>query len=554
MTAGTIKKNWDIIVIAVIVLLTLSQTLKNELIWDDIFIIKNNPNIGDSHKLFEVVSVPFWENSSYTEKPLTNFWRPFTSLSIWLVGLITSQAWIFHLLSMIASLAAAFTFGLFIQSTSEKHIPLRTIFYLSSVYAIHPLTVETTCLVSNISDHLALTFLFLTCYYTSLYINSTQHTRILVILFLTAFLAAASKEFGLLSVAIPLGYSLIYKGTNKTKSQKYSKILLPSGIVLLSATIFLIVRYFVVSVSEFTVGRDVAYLTLSQFIVGYGAAFKHIFFLSPAGTMLQISSPIPYIVFGVVCVISFSLLLVLFLNKSPYLKTLLFAFLLGLLLLGPSFITVQLNAFNNYEYPTRYFHILLFGILPFTIPATIKFSNSKFTGWIVVSIISLLAIISFIRIEQWRTPLTLYAEEYRLNPQSERNVLYFSEELVAHNAFTDAERSISTFQMKHSFRTPYYIARKHSLLSQIYFLRDGNLKKAIQEGKTALKTYPYAPILVTRMARVISASGNQQIALKLLRDALNDKNFSSAQKYRFHEEIQFLNRLNHPDQPKGINE
>lgn len=547
------KKNWLFIFIGLMCVFLCSRPLYNQLIWDDAFLISANPTIGDGSKFMETVGQPFWQNSAFSHAPLTGFWRPVTSFVFWSVGLLTKSPWLFHLLAVLAALTTAILSGMAVRKWLPSEISWHSIAIGCSIYFFHPLTAETYCLVANISDHLALSFFFLCLLSAIQYASNPTRFIWLIAVFVTSLLSCGSKEFGVLSAVIPLSVTA-FRPVNAGKTNNTAQALHRKHSIALwltstaSVVLYLILRHVVIETATFTQTMHWSNVEIEPFTIGFGLALKQIFYLGAFPLDVMVKTPWLYRMLSIL-VAAFLAASVVYgaRQKSAARKKHLPFYSGGVLifstmLLTPSFLTVIPDSRGFLEFPSRYFHFAVWGAAFIAVPYLHNLLSSTIGKAVLLVVFALMATQSCVRISHWRDAVALFSEEVRINPTSERAVTTLGESLLDVYAFTEAEKLITAYEIQYGFKTPFFKAYRDSILSEVALLRDGNFKESLFHAKKAIENHAQTPLFVIRLATILEVSGNPNIAVKILTQALSSSDFSPQQKTLLRNELKRIQK------------
>lgn len=539
-----VKKNWPILVVFVTVIFISLQPLGNQIIWDDAYLISANPNLGDTGKLWDTLSQPFWHNSAFTHTALTGFWRPVTSLLFWSIGSTSTAAWFLHLISVLAAMGTACLAGIAFRKWLPEKISAQAIAIACSAYFLHPVTAETYCMVANVSDHLALIFFFLCSIAALRFYRNPKLFPWLPIVAITAFLSCGSKEFGVWTAVIPLLALAGYRKITGVSPLKYRAMLSLWCFTLLPVTTFLILRHIILNNAEFTQNIEWSAIQFEPFWLGLGVAARQIFYLSPFPTDIAAEPEWFYRTLTSVALGAGALFIVLDLvTKKRHLFSIgVIFFFLGILM--PSFLTVVPNSHGVYEFPSRYFHIAVLGVAMAAIPGCDKLLQNSVGKVGILLFAAILATQSYMRISHWEDAITLFSENVRLRPSSEKAIVTLGESYLDAHAFTEAENLINNYRRNYEFITPFYRAYNNSILSQVAFMRDGNFSKALYLAKKAVEDAPSTPLFVLRLVTILETTNHPDLAEDILLRAIESNSFSSPQRKNLQHALDFIQNVN----------
>ena len=309
MTTTSTKKNrkvdtdWILWALAAIATAAaLLPVVGNALVWDDEYLILGAEGLGDPDRLGRMLTVPFWHNSDYLLGEPEDYWRPLTTLVLWLGGLLFGE-WAagYHALSLLGALfAAAGLAALARRVAGPRHIAWR---YAALVFIAHPLAAEIVCQTANLSDHLVLGF---TCFTTLAILRALEdrsgRLRALAVASALAAGACAAKELGLVVVLAPLFAFLLRR--NEDDSFPLTRLAAPGPLfaVALPAAGYLVGRHLVTSAAGHSAIDPPSLLVYARALFfGGGQCLATILAPFPRGTSAIVRSTDPIaIAWGVV--------------------------------------------------------------------------------------------------------------------------------------------------------------------------------------------------------------------------------------------------------------
>ncbi len=534
------KVHWAVLSVCAITIFVAAQTLGNQLIWDDAFLIRENPNIGVPGAFLDILWRPYWQNSVFTRNPLTGYWRPVTSLVLWAIGLVSKVAWLYHLLSVLIAMATAMLSAFVIHYWGPNRPGWSAALVAGFFYFLHPITAETYCMVANIADHFAMGFLLLCLLVSLRFAASPNWTVWLPLVAVFAFLSCASKEFGVLVIMVPILTHLHHKLQRDTSLGLRNLLGLWIAVVVPVAT-FLMLRHAIIQKADFTQSLNWSTLNVQPFLIGYGVALKQIFFLRPIATETIVDTPYMYMLLTILAfLVMLSAVAYGYVKRNQKVLYYTGIALFAIVLLTPSFLTVIPNGNGWYEFPNRYFHLGVLGTSLIFAGGIDRLANSNLGQTCLCAIAILLGSQSVMRISQWTDPITLFSEEVRINPSSEKATISLAESFLDVHAFTRAEDTVESFKAQQDFKNSSNRAQSYSILSQVAYMRDGNIKKAIPLAKKAIETSPYDPLFILRLVTILKISGHGDHARALLHQALRATGFPRHQKQQFRDALEFI--------------
>lgn len=490
-----------------------SVPLFNDLIWDDRMMIKNYSGLGDPEQLWKMISSPFWFNSTYMAQQLTSFWRPLTSLLLWFGGALFGK-WApgFHSLSILAALGSAFSLFLIVRKTSWSDPSLKTSPWIAIFFAIHPFAAEVISLVANISDHLV--FVFVTAQ-TLMFHKAHFFGNRLLCYFLAgicAFFACCSKELGLLCIGAPLATYLLFKHKDGQIVYSTVKNIGPWIASILPAVLYLFLRHLVMSHSDrpFTIVEDPSVYLKSLFL-GYGQLIYQALVPIPRGTYLGVGHDIGTWLLSIALWLV-SIVLLLFLRKKHFFNICLAGFLFSFAFLVPSFLAVE-EIKGELTLHTRYFHLPFAGLLIALFPLLSRLWRSGLKTVFPLFAL-LLALLSWVRVSEWKDHLTLFTAEVAYNPRSKIGLINKVEALMQTGNFKKTEEAIDAAENILG-QSPRILNARARLVAQ----RDRDWEAATDYLVKALKADPTNLSSVIDLANVRIEAGHPEQALIILEKA-----------------------------------
>jgi hypothetical protein len=451
----------------------------------------------------------------------------------------------FHTLSLLCLLgAAAALFRIVSRLIRSTH---RTViaFTAAATFCIHPLSIEVLCLAANISDHLALIFLFsgIVSYFD--YFETPQKRRRLGLAGLFGFLSLASKELGGVSILSPFIAFALRKNTRQEVSarQLLSARLLLSAI--LPVLVFVVLRFAVMHFSGAgdNLGDKILGVSFTAVMIGIGQSLLRSCVPTPQGAHLYISPTDPVSWIAALFHLAAIVFLVLRSRKRASWSLGSIGMLLGIVLVLPSFVMVE--RYNiGFRFPTRYFHVYLAGLIIALIPVL----EAKWDHGLRLAapvLCALLALLSWMRIDEWRDDLSLFSAEAAYHPDSAYELLNFAVALINARAFDKAEAVLDRVAETPDFDDSYNLSISLSYRSDIAVLRDGDLATATALLEKALIIKPdyLGHVIKLSNARVLDHRPDQ--SLIIMGKALAAPWFTAAQKEEIRRQIANLRRLTH---------
>lgn len=519
-----------------IAFLVISQMLANDLLWDDAFLIKNFGGF-DTDSLVQLIQRPFWQNSSFTAAEMPPYWRPVTTSLFWLTSLISGhKSWAFHATSIFALFFCALAlYRLLISIYSNRQ---KEAFWIAALYFIHPITIEVSCMVANVSDHLSLGFLLIAIHSALRFIQTCQN-RFLVIVSTTTILSCLSKEFGVLAIGVPIVAYALLKTAKISAPMPLRSILILVGGTLVPVSLFLFLRSHVLQTASeagirffedaYELPPDLFFLSLGQLLSNGIAPLP-----MGANIYLSITSPIPWIL---------SSLAVAGLLWSTYWATkrkvttpwIIFLFL-TIPLLGPSLLGVAKHA-NGYTIPLRYFHLPLVALFAATVPFVHRISTSSLRPFLFFLFL-LLGLLSWKRISEWRDEITFFEIEATNHSTVKSDVSNLCEAYIRHMRYADALTTIKEYQ--ESIEAPSseeqtFILR---IFAQLALYQQQDFNEATILIQKALELNPTHLPNVFLLAEIRDRAGRRDQAKMVLNDALKAPWYSEPHRQRIRKQIE----------------
>jgi hypothetical protein len=505
------------------------QVLGNDLVWDDRFLITHFKGLGDPSRLWDILTSPFWDNSTYVASKLTDFWRPLTTLLLWIVGFFFGNwAPAYHGISVISLLVAVLSLIALIKRLIPDNKSVAP--WLGLVFLVHPLSAEVLCMVVNTADHLA--FAFLTLQVVTLYDVFTRPHKWYryPMAALWGLLACLSKEIGILTAATPVAVWLLVRST---KPDHPLKILVRPAQWLVSLTpaaVYMVMRYLVIT----TAGREQtlqqsAHFTWKVVFLGVGQAMDRIIVPIPRGahTFVGDGDLTPWIVSGL-CWAGIIALTAWVVVKRRFPGSAWTGCVFFLLLAMPSLLAVDISE-GSLRFPTRYFHLPLAGLLIAISPFAVR-NWSRGLRLIAPIFVCLLALLSWIRISEWNDQVAFFAAETDHRPDSLFNLINLSQVLVESHAFTDAEEVLARIESHPDSGFDKIKATVYDTRAKIVMIRDGDVNTATRHVEAALRYRPDNLTYVLDLCTLRAGAGYPDQAITILRKALDSPWFHDSRR------------------------
>jgi len=166
-----------------------ANTLSQGFVWDDHYLIEENPHLQSPREIAHFFTKDFWQNSSVPFN--SGFYRPLTLLSFFVNHhLWQGQPFGFHLFNVLLhGINGVFVFLLFVRLSKETRLS----FLGALIFLIHPVQTEAVAYIADVNDLLATCFLLFTFHY---YLNYAKSSRVRDIVWSLIFfvLSLLSKE------------------------------------------------------------------------------------------------------------------------------------------------------------------------------------------------------------------------------------------------------------------------------------------------------------------------------------------------------------------------
>ncbi len=512
-----------------------SRVLLNSFVGDDFGYI-NHPYIANQQllNLFIGSSADLGGNSPITG----HFYRPLMLLFFSLIDfMFGANSFFYHLLSLTIHLLN----GVLFFKLLKKFVPQVYSFFISLIFLLHPINVETYAYASNLQDLLFVCFgLFAVLVVSSSKLNNSK----LHLLNLLLFLSLLSKETGIIFVLICAFYQYVFQ-----KERNIYRFLWYLGILLL----YLLLR---VGVAQVTISNTVLSpignlttierLVILPEIISY--YISNLFFpinLSLGQVWTSSNSDVfgiylPLIIAGAIITIGLRLK-----AKSTRLNFIFFLawFVLGLL---PHLQIIPLEM----TVATRWFYFPIIGLLGMfgVVLSSYKNANKYKCVWLIILIVIVgsLSIKTFIRLGDWKNALNLYSVDSKTTKSYllEHSLGYELMELKRMpEAFDHLLLSVDYYQTPfntNSLGVYYYKVGNNnnaerwfekSISNGDYFLAYQNLanlllekedyKKASVVLKKAIKIFPKNAKFYHQLSVAEYKNGNRERAFEAAAEAFN---------------------------------
>ncbi len=227
--------------ISCLVLFTLSfslyfNSLFGNFVWDDHYLIDENPKISDPASIPHFFTKDFWINSSVNFQ--SGFYRPVVLLSFFFnANLWDNNPLGFHLFNIVLhGFNGILVYLLFLSLGSRSLVAFLAGFF----FVLHPIQTETVAFISDVGDILVVFFLLLSCRFYILSANSRSRKGNVFLSVLFLLLAMLSKEnamIGFLLIAL-IDWFFVSKADGKL----FQKRLPALSLYVLATVAFIILR------------------------------------------------------------------------------------------------------------------------------------------------------------------------------------------------------------------------------------------------------------------------------------------------------------------------
>jgi protein O-mannosyl-transferase len=523
--ARAIRPNALWLVAACAVVAVEAQVVRNDLVWDDSYLVEELDAGGGPVRLAEVVASPFWDNSSYLVDTAARFWRPLTSAVLWAgaTAFDKSPAGM-HILSLLAALAAAAALARLASRAlaGAGGGGARLAPWVGVVFLAHPLCAEVLCLVSNLSDHLALAFaaLEVALLVDGLVAGSLGSLR-LAAASLLGFLACASKELGVVTALAPLAAFLVARAVRPELARRalasprlWAAAFIPVAAYLALRTAVL-QRAYGSGAFSFDLGS-----MASAAALGFGQVGLRAVVPAPAGGLLQLSWRDPLALFAAIAAWGTAGAVVIRdLARGRRLGLASTGVLVAAVLFAPSLAAIGPSSAGT-PLPTRYLHLPLAGLLLAALPALARRWRPRLEAALLTGT-ALLLLLGFVRIGEWRTAVSFYGAELRHAPASEVNRVNLAQALCDADRFDEAAAALDPLGAPgERFSSPLVAATYWNARAKVAMLRDGDPEAASRALVRGLEALPSDLANVLLLAEARQRAGRPDEALTVLRKAL----------------------------------
>lgn len=548
-----VERNGILVLAIVAIVAVFSKVLFSDLVWDDVFLVGGQEGLGEWSTLLDQLTTPFWQNSGYVLGNNTDFWRPLTSAVLWLGGfLFGSWPTGFHFFSMIAALGA----GASLLSLLIRLLPAGSdrapAIWLGLLFIAHPLCAEVVGMVSNISDHLVLIFLSLELGFLIDLARGNRRTAALPLISLFSFLACCSKELGVLGAVAPLAAWLLARASASPDSVPSRRSLISPAPWIAAAgavVLFLVLRQLVIYTA--TSGDTLAPVSELDtswrvFFLGYGLSLEKALTPLPSGfhIILPSGNPPAWVYAWAIAAVS-TLAALLAIGIAKWRSLLLSAIGMGvaLALVAPALLTIRASD-SNMVIPVRYFHLPLAGFMIALLPSVTRFWH-RVARFVLPLAIGLLLLLSWVRLDEWKSDVSLFYAEARYNPDSAQTLINLASALYGRGAYNEAERVVGLIEALQEERpSELSLGGILNLKSKIAAYRDGDFEAASALLEEALRRDPTNMVNVFALAQVRADAGHPDQAVTILERAMEAPWFEDSRREKLAERLAEYRILN----------
>jgi len=503
-----------IVLIVIAVMLSYANSVNNEFVWDDSWLVKNNPHI----KSFSNVSKIFKDHlGAASSSEQNNFYRPLQEFSYMIdyflwgldpIGYHISSIF-FHIL-----LACAVYF-LGIKLLNNKIAS----FIGAIFYAAHPVHTEAVTYIAGRADILGALFFCLSFIFFIKY-REKHHNRDNILSIVFFLLSVLSKEA---SFVFPLVISIyILMDIKKQNKFEVKDIIAPILPYLIISAVYIFAR---TTVLDFSAGLPVTEIQRSPFIMRCITSMKvfamyfWVLFL-PFNLHMERSVDIPkqFVPFDfIIAVIVIAVFVFLF--RLSYKKRHISFFLLAWFFIGlipvSNIYPINATMAEHWLYLPAITLFLLFGLF------VSRVYDKKYN--IVIRIIAsgvLFAALVFYstqtvaRNRDWKNEKTIYENTLSYSPHAYK---VWNNLGTLYNRNEDFKKAIESFRKSIEINDSYY--RAYDNLSYSYF-RSGDVRGAIKLLNTYIAKFPREIDARLRLGYVYERLGNKAQALEEYKSAL----------------------------------
>lgn len=467
----------NLLVISFLVLICIiiyGNSLLNPFVWDDSWLIQNNPLIRSFNnipKLFQV-------NLTYSRGAFaSNFYRPLQSLSHMIDYLFFGlQPFGYHAINIILhAINAVLVYFLILLITKQKVAS----FVSSLLFAVHPIHVEAVTYISGRADLLVAFFILLSLIFFIVYSECAKLKRIIFysISVLCFILALLSKELAIVFPLTLIVYDLSFRRKNL---RDLSSFLRAYALFIIIDLIYILLRLTILNfgLGVYLTGNYPLYSRLIILSHSFNIYFRllvlplDLHMCRIFGLYLSLSNPITFF-----SVLSFALAVILLILSYKRARLIFFSGAWYIILFLPQSGIYPINAFaaDHFLYlPSIGFFLIIGFLMTRYLPRRI-FTVS------VMALTCFYATTTAINNYGWRNEGQLYKRIIKLSPLCTNAYVNLGVYYRDRGLLDEAEK-----QFKKAIAIDKFDHAKRVYLAEVYFLQN-KLDKAIDELKAVLQ-------------------------------------------------------------------
>lgn len=503
------------------------NSLKNPLIWDDIELIFNDPNIKQPKNFMKFFSSQYWRLEFQSRK---NTYRPLRAISFVVDYLIWRRnSFGYHLTNVLLNAVAVVLAYVFIKTISGSEL----IGVLTAVvFAVLPYHVETVTWVKNRTEILSFIFFILSLIYFMKSVYDGDNFRVvyrfLLVSILFFVLSLMSKEN---AVMLPF----VVFTTLLLKKENIKRVLTLSLPYFVVFAIY-IVYNFTNFVSELGNTCEFVFSSLEKILIVPATIYEYIkIFIWPFPLNAERSVDIPKSFFsaavGVVLIYVITTVILLNEDLKQNRLTYGFAMLNILLLLIPisnivHFIGREIAEQRMYT-PSLFFSYLV--LLLITGGKNLKFvefaTKHPLRIICIVCLVLFNGVVTYGRNFDWRDEETFWKKTVEVSPLNLRARYNLA---MAYRAKGDYAQAIDVLTKTLQLSPDYY----HALFGLgVCYEETGKYQQAIECFNKVLSLVPQHQQSLIHLGRIYTAVKDYQTAIKIYKEALNLGNVSCSVYY-----------------------
>ncbi len=522
--------------ISLSVLAVLLSSLKNEFVWDDNVFIAQNPHIGQVDRIGVDLTTSFWQGAQQFSEQADYFWRPLTTFVIHISALVFGPSpTAFHGISLIVAALSALLFGLLCASVINGPFRMEIPLFVSLIYLIHPLHVETLAMAMNISDSLAMSFLLGGCLLAFRWFRSSLRSLYMVPgLVLLCLGACFSKEIGASCVGIPVVTAILLHQVDPAASARSLKSPVLWICPFIAVAIYGALRWRVLSGVHGPLNSPL-FSPLTIPLAWGEALFQAVVPVAGSAHVYIAPSSVGSWIKAVCLLTVLAAVVATQVFRRRWYRLPAWGLLGGLLLLLPSlFMVPQIEGFIRL--PVRYLHVVMPGFLLAVIPLLAQ-RWSRLYRLAAVLLIVACSLLSFVRISSWRTNNTSVLAEFDAHPEQAVEVLDVAKIALAANDYDKARTFLQQASTAVDIQYPPHRALRYSLQARIAAFQEGDPDRATRLIRQAISLHATHLLYVLQLAAFRSMAGHPGQSIQVLRKALQAPWFSEFQKNRIRVEL-----------------